>query len=58
MISKTEVTALRAKLTEMADEREVLEKSLREKVKGEFIDLVTDLLNVNTNLRSQLDHFK
>jgi hypothetical protein len=49
---------LRSKLTEIAEEKEKLEKTLREKVKGEFIDLVTDLLNVNTNLRSKLDHFK
>ena len=53
-----EVTALRAKLNEITESKENLEKDLRHKVKKEFIDLVTDLVNVNHSLKSQLDIFK
>lgn len=38
--------------------RETMEKELRNKVKGEFLDLVEDLVSVNTNLKAQLDYFK
>ena len=55
---KTEVTALRSKIAEITESKDNLEKELREKVKKEFIDLVNDLVNVNTNLKSQLDLFK
>jgi hypothetical protein len=53
-----EVTALRAKLTEMVETKDNLKKELREEVKAEFIDLVTDLVNVNTSLKSQVDQYK
>lgn len=53
-----EVTALRAKLAEVSEQKANVEKNLREKVKAEFIDLVTDLVNVNLNLKSQIDEFK
>ncbi len=52
------MTALRSKITEVTESKENLEKELRDKVKKEFIDLVNDLVNVNTNLKSQLDLFK
>ena len=56
--SLKEVTALRAKLNEMDMTRESMEKELRDKVKGEFIGLVTDLVNVNTSLKMQYDVYK
>lgn len=53
-----EVTALRSRLQQMEMSRDAMEKELRDKVKKEFLDLVEDLVNVNTNLKAQLDHFK
>lgn len=53
-----EITALRAKMSEVISSKDKMEVELRHKVKKEFIDLVTDLVNVNTNLKSQLDLFK
>lgn len=53
-----EITALRAKMSEVISSKDKLEVELRHKVKKEFIDLVTDLVNVNTSLKSQLDLFK
>lgn len=53
-----EVTALRARLQQIEMSREAIEKELRDKVKGEFIDLVQDLVSVNTKLKAQLDYFK
>lgn len=52
------MTALRARLHHMEISREAIEKELRDKVKGEFLDLVEDLVNVNTSLKAQLDLFK
>jgi hypothetical protein len=49
---------LRSKLLELTESRENLEKEMRDKVKGEFIDLVVDLVNVNNGLKSQIDQFK
>ena len=42
-------------MNETADKKISIEKEVREKIKGEFIDLINDLVNVNTNLKSQLD---
>lgn len=53
-----EVTALRSKLKELNEEIENKERDIREKVKLEFVDLVTDLVNVNTRLKSQFDAYK
>ena len=55
---KTEVTALRSKLFEQEINKEKIEKELREKIKAEFIDLVSDLVNVNTSLKSHIEQFK
>lgn len=52
------MTALRARLQQIEMSREAIEKELRDKVKGEFIDLVQDLVSVNTKLKAQLDYFK
>jgi hypothetical protein len=38
--------------------KEKLEKELRDEIKSEFIDLVTDLVNVNTSLKAHIDRFK
>ena len=52
------MTALRSKVAEISESKDNLEKELRDKVKREFIDLVNDLVNVNTNLKCQIDEFK
>lgn len=52
------MSALRAKLFEMETSKEIIEKDLREKVKAEFIDLVTDLVNVNSSLKAHIDIYK
>ena len=52
------MTALRSKMNEVAETKEIYEKELREKIKGEFIDLINDLVNLNASLRSSLDTFK
>ncbi len=49
---------MRSKLNEIHEAKENYEKEVREKIKGEFIDLVNDLVNVNSTLKSQLDEFK
>ena len=49
---------MRSKLLELTESRENLEKEMRDKVKGEFIDLVVDLVNVNNGLKCQIDQFK
>ena len=58
LIICTEVTALRSKLAEITQAQESSEKEMRDRVKGEFIDLVVDLVNVNNGLKSKIDHFK
>ena len=52
------MTALRSKLLELEMDRKKLEVELREKIKSEFIDLITDLVRVNTSLKSHIDKFK
>jgi hypothetical protein len=42
----------------METSKEIIEKDLREKVKAEFIDLVTDLVNVNSSLKAHIDIYK
>ena len=49
---------MRAKIAELDQSMETLEKDMREQVKGEFIDLVCDLVNVNNGLKCQIDQFK
>jgi len=53
-----EVTALRSKMNEITQNKLDSEKEVRERVKGEFIDLINDLVNLNTTLRTQLETFK
>ena len=53
-----EITALRSKMNEINETREHYGKEIRDKIKGEFIDLVTDLVSLNSKLKSQLDEFK
>ncbi len=53
-----EVTALRSKMNEIAESKLDCEKELREKVKAEYIDLINDLVNLNTTLKTQLESFK
>lgn len=53
-----EVTALRSRMNEIVDKKISSENNIREKIKGEFIDLINDLVNLNANLKSQLDTYK
>jgi hypothetical protein len=53
-----EVTALRGKLNETNLSKDSLEKEMKQKIKAQYVDLVADLLKVNTSLKSQIDYFK
>jgi hypothetical protein len=52
------VTALRAKLLELNDFKVNMEKEIKEQIKEEYIDLVSDLVNVNTTLKSNFDEYR
>jgi hypothetical protein len=52
------VTALRAKIHEMNETISNKENEMRERIKEEFIDLIADLVNVNTRLKTQFDDYK
>ncbi len=52
------MTALRAKLLELSDFKVNMEKEIREQIKEEYIDLVSDLVNVNTTLKSHFDVYR
>jgi hypothetical protein len=34
------------------------EKEIREQIKSEFLDLITDLVNVNSRIKTQFDIYK
>ena len=58
IITFSEVTALRARITELNENRENIEKELRNKIRTEFVEVISDLVNVNINLKTQIDYFK
>ena len=58
IIIKKEVTALRGKIKEITENSVKKDLEIRDKVKGEFIDLITDLVNVNTMLKTYFDVYK
>lgn len=53
-----EVTALRAKIKEINEASVNKDKEIRERIKAEFLDLITDLVNVNGRLKTQFDIYK
>ena len=53
-----EVTALRAKVTEMEEAIQSQEKVIRENVRQEYDDLVNNLFNVDYDMKRKFDVFR
>ena len=53
-----EVTALRAKVKEMAEEAETQEEDIRDRVREEYDDLVNNLYTAAFELKQQFDQFR
>ena len=49
---------MRAKIKELNDSSMNKEKEIREQIKSEFLDLITDLVNVNSRIKTQFDIYK